>query len=47
MALDTTISLTTLAEVKSLIGTPEVDGMWIYYSGSNATATVEVTDSTQ
>ena len=48
MALDTTISLTTLAAVKSFLGSsPTKDGIWIYCDAVAATAaTARVTDTT-
>jgi len=48
LSLDTAISLTTLAEVKSFLGeSPQKDGIWVYCSQGDATAsTVEVTDTT-
>ena len=48
MALDTTISLTDLDEIKSFLGEDvQKDGIWIYCSQGDATAaTAEVTDTT-
>jgi len=48
MSLDTTISLTTLDEVKAFLGEDvRKDGIWVYCSQGDATAaTVEVTDAT-
>jgi hypothetical protein len=45
--LDTTINLTTVQDVINYLGrTPTEDSFWIYYTGANATATVQVNDST-
>ena len=42
MALDTTISLTTVENVLDIVGTVEQNAFWVYYSGGGASATVQV-----
>ena len=47
MALDTAIALTSVAEVLAYLGSDvERDALWLYFSGTSGTNTVQVNDAT-